>query len=217
MRILKYAKVDFIISKRFVLFILILPILAFFMLLKDTDGSALFASVYCLFVGIILSSSPRMAQNQAESGFLKMLPSKSGEDVKGHFLYAFCLLLLSLLLSWAVIGAAILLRPQLDFGPFHYYVLVLGAALVFSGIENLIYYLIPTDYAPQTANLLRLLPGMLFFFGGIFFADSLPNIVLWFVTWINPLRSYILFFLSAIIFLIFMEIAVVRNNSRDAL
>ena len=217
MRIFKYAKIDFIMSKRFVLFMLLFPILAFIIVLKDTDSTPLFASIYCLFIGIILSSSPRMSQHKTESGFSKMLPSKSGEDVKGHFLFAFCLLLFSLLLSWIIIGVAALLRPQLDFGPFHCYVLVLGAAFVFSGIENLIYYLIPTDYAPQTANLLRLLPGMLFFFGGIFFADSLPNIVLWFVTWINPLRSYILFFLSAIIFLIFMEIAVVRNNSRDAL
>ena len=103
MRIFKYAKIDFIMSKRFVLFMLLFPILAFIIVLKDTDSTPLFASIYCLFIGIILSSSPRMSQHQTESGFSKMLPSKSGEDVKGHFLFAFCLLLFSLLLSWIII------------------------------------------------------------------------------------------------------------------
>lgn len=216
MRMINYAKIDAIVARSLLFFPVFFSVIAFFLLLKDPDTNSLFAVTYCLFAGIILAATPRTLNCRTDSGFLKMLPSKRGDQVKGHFLFSFCCLVISMLLALIILYAARAIRPTLQIAPLYVYLLLLGGALVCCGIELTAYSFFPNSEA-QVNNIMRILPGFLFFFGIVLFSDNLPGVVLRFINWITPLKSWLLFLGCFCCYLLLMELSILLENRKDAL
>lgn len=213
MRILKFAKIDLIKTKS-VPFFLFFPILSIVLLVRESDTPTFFSCLYCLFGGIILSSMPFTMECKANSGFLKMLPSKNGEEIRGHFLYSFIALLLSMTLSLAAIAIAQLIRPQVSFGMLWIYPLLFGIALLFTALENTVFCLFHYDSTTAT-QLLRIAPGFLFFFGPMLIYENVPQILEWFAAQMNVTIGWIILLICFMVFLSISQICVTIDTHRD--
>ena len=170
MRILKFAKVDYLKTARYNYLLLGFPLLAVFILVTSMDSQALFAMAYCLFAGIILAAFPINISSETERGFLQMLPSKPGELILGHYLYGFLMILAAFLTGVLALAAAKLLHPVLQIlriggvDVSGVYPVMLGIALVFTGLEDLLLTALRFENAHLT-QLLRIVPAFIFFFG----------------------------------------------------
>ncbi len=170
MRILKFAHVDYLKTRRLNYLLLIFPLLAVAFLVTSVDSRALFAVAYCLFAGIILAAFPFSVSSNAERGFLQMLPSKPGEPILGHYLYGFFMILVSFLVGIAAVLIARIIHPELEIlrlggaDVTGIYLLLPGIALLFTGVEALLLTALRFENA-HIASLLRIIPAFVFFYG----------------------------------------------------
>ena len=183
MRVLKFAHVDYIKTCRFNYLLLLFPCLAIAMLLASANGSALFSVGYCLFGGIVLAAFPYNMTSEAERGFLQMLPARPGEDVLGHYLFGAGVVLVSFVVGILAVLICHWIRPALEVFRADgadisgLYPAVLGAALLFTGIQDLLMTVLRFENI-HLAQLLRIVPAFIFFFGfnsGLDHAESMPD------------------------------------------
>lgn len=213
MRLFKFVKVDFIRCKNY-WFFLLFPLLALMLMLKDADSNALFGCMYCLFGGIILSSTPFSLCSQANSGFLKMLPAQEGDEIRGHFLFSFCVLMIFLTFGLITIQAAHIYHPAFSILQGNQIILIFSVSLLFTAIQNLVLCVFRTN-SVQAMQLLRMVPAFLFFFGSTLLADSFPELFRSFVGWFQLRNVCILLLLSILLYCIVAQISAMFASSRD--
>lgn len=169
MRVIKFAKIDFLKTKSFS-WALLFPIVAVLLLVYSEDGLSIVAYGYCLFAGIIFSAMPFSCENQMESGFLEMLPCKPGDAIRGHFSYCFFILCIAAVCGIGSIFVGSLLNPEIKLLEIvgmpagGIYRSTFTLALLIAGIQNVILSLFRYDNV-HVMQLLRMAPGFLFFFG----------------------------------------------------
>ena len=178
MKVLKFLKLD-IINTRAFLWTLLYPVFVIFILVNDDEPSASFAVIYCLFVGIVLAGMPFFSTEKGtDGGFIRMLPAKPGDDIRGHFLYAFSIITLSALLGLFSIWVANRIRPDAVIIDYIFLrgalPLLFGTALLISGIDALLMILFRNENV-RVMKLLRIVPAFLFFAGAPLLTDSLRD------------------------------------------
>lgn len=169
MRVLKFTKVDLIKTRKFY-YILLFPMLTVFLLARDPKMPAMFGVAYCLFVSIVVAALPFNTEAQNESGFLQLLPAKPGEQILGHFTFGLCanlvgfvLGIISAMVAHAIVpGASLFSLNGASIEGF--YPLLLGIALLFTGLESLLMTLFRFQNI-HAAQLMRTVPAFIFFFG----------------------------------------------------
>lgn len=169
MRIWKYMKIDCMRTKSYAFAFIFFPALMVVVMSFSEEPSPVFSFIYCLFVGVVFASFPFYDKNVSEIGFIKMLPGKPGDDIKGHFLYAFCVIIVSGFLGLLATFISSLLNPKIEFleevlmtGIFP---VILGAALIFAGIEDWLMCICKSNHT-RIIQLLRIVPAFIFMFGG---------------------------------------------------
>lgn len=214
MRVFKFVKID-ILKVRNLIWTLLFPALAAAILLKDSsDPRALFAFLYCLLGGIVVSTTPLSEESARESGFLKMLPAGNGDAIRGHFLFSLLTMLLFGILGIAAVETSRLINPAHTVGLTCFYPLGTGAGLLIVALENALLCAFHFENA-QAQGALRTIPAFVFFFGGQFLIARLPGLVTAFAAWITPARSAVLFLICVLIFWIIAEVCVILFSRRD--
>lgn len=165
MKILYYAKIDFMKLKDYAWFLLF-PILSCVLVLQDPDAPLYICILYSLFGGVVCASLPFASETRAEAGFLQLLPSREGDNIRGHFLFSFFIQIGSLILGLAASFVVRLFQPQLSFVSLNACGLMFSFSLILVGIQNLMYVFFRYQAAKAVA-VLRLLPAFLFFYGGL--------------------------------------------------
>lgn len=167
-RVWNFAVVDFLKVRRFA-FVILFPALGAVLMIMDPSASGLFAVMYSLFGGIILSSFPYNMESEDEKGFLQMLPSRPGELVLGHFLFAALTVTVFFVLGLAAILVAHWFVPALDIRTLDgmdisgVYLMLLGVGLVVAGIQNLLMTVFRFENV-HLMQLMRIVPAFVFFF-----------------------------------------------------
>lgn len=200
MRIVKFTKIDVIRSKSY-LYFLLFPALAAVMMIYNSHANPFFGTMYCLFGGIVLSSIPFTQSLSSNSDFLRMLPAKNGDEIRGHFLFSLAVLLLNLGMALISVAVAIPFRPGLSFGPSYAYLLMFGIALLFVSIQGIVLCIFRTNNA-HAIQLLRMAPAFLFFFGGSFLMEKLPGLYTVLPRYLNDRSALLFLSLCLLIFLI---------------
>lgn len=177
MRIVKFAKLDLIRTRRY-LWILAYSLLGLIFLLRSPDSNGSFPIFFGLFGALILGLFPFQIEQRAESGFTRMLPSREGEDILGHYFYGACVLIASYLVALTCVAVANLFIPTIDVigrpetrGIYH---LLLGGGFLVMGLQ----YLGMTVFRFQTARgyaYLRIVPAMVFFGVGQFLSGAMEG------------------------------------------
>ncbi|MBE5997161.1 MAG: hypothetical protein E7240_07415 [Lachnospiraceae bacterium] len=174
MRVFKFLKVDFIKMKSLWI-ALLFPILSVVLLVTDDTPRVLFGAAYCLFAGIIYATFPFTGENPQENGFLMMLPSKPGDDIKGHYLFGFLSVTSALILGLLSVLIAGLFNRSVRESviPAGALLALYGLALVFVGIEELLLTICRYE-SMRALQLIRIIPAFVYFFGISAVTDNLP-------------------------------------------
>ncbi|MBR1741607.1 MAG: ABC-2 transporter permease [Lachnospiraceae bacterium] len=220
MRVFKYMMVDFLkVKKKLFIFLILVPAFGAWMGMGkgNTEVSFVFALSYCMFAGIIMAGLPYQYEKAEENGFLYMLPGKTQEQVFGHFLFGFACMLMGYLLGILCGGIGFLLRPQESFFSMgelsgfsdfiHVSFLLLGAGLLVVTVQDLLCTIFQFE-SVQVMNLMRILPGFLFFFGGMIFMEGGADRGMEALTFLY--RHSAMFFLACV--LIFLVVAYIGGR-----
>lgn len=219
MRIFKFAKADFLMCYRKMGIMLAFPAFIIIIVLFGNDNlagelSAVFTLLYCLFAGIILSSLPFQEVSSEYQGFLRMLPARDGDPVRGHFLFSFLLLVLCTLLSILTICVEILIKPSVSFDQAWLFPLFWGGALLMACIENSAMCFFHTD-SVQALQIVRMLPGFIYFFGIMFALEKTPSFIPKLLSLLTPVNCIIAMAVCIIIFIAVAEICTRITLRRD--
>lgn len=164
MRILHFLQVDFLMTKAQTRLLWVFVLIAVF--LSALEGNPYWGTLYMVFGGVVLSTTPFCIRQQSNHGFLLMLPASEAERVAGRFLYGALMLLVC-----ACFGGISMLFISIKEGvkvlfaaPF--YMVLLGMGLFMTGIQYMLLYLIGELKSQQVFGIIRMLPGFLLFFAG---------------------------------------------------
>lgn len=214
MRVFKFMFIDIIKVKK-LSWVFLFPLLAVVMMLRVSgDGQALFTFLYCLLGGIVVASFPLSEESASESGFLKMLPAKKGEAIKGHFLFALLSMLLFGILGIISVEIGRLFNSAITFGLISLYPLSLAVSVLVAALENVLLCGFHFENG-QAQNILRIIPAFIFFFGGQILLTRLPKLVSGFAAWITMTKSLVLLIICLIIFWAIAEACAFFFGNRD--
>lgn len=164
----KYMKIDFLKVRRF-LWMLLVPFFALFFVIGKPDVSMVFSIGYGMFIGMLFCEFPFNSEQEQEVGFLKMLPSRNGDDIRGHFLFGLVILPLYFALGFLVAGIGKLINPEISVFSWNgqnicgIYLAMFGVSFAMTGIEYLLFTIFRYSSA-QMLQILRVVPALVFFF-----------------------------------------------------
>lgn len=218
MRVWKYMKIDLIKTRKVLLVLCLIPVMTVVLQVRSDELTPYFTFMYCMFAGIVSASLPFNCEANSESGFLKMLPGKPGDDIKGHYLYTFGALIGSGVMGMLATYVSALLMP--DEGPIDeifitgLYPVILGVALIFSGLENVFLCLFRNDNV-LFMRIFRMIPPFVFFFGLtplLDYSEELEQFLK-----LTLANGWICCLLCIVIFAIFAQLSCIIAKRRDEL
>ena len=226
MRIIRFCKIDWMIIglQRYVF----LGFAALSLLVSLSNGDWMFGLLYIGFGHMVLSTMPFYMRKPADNGFLLMLPASKKERVLGRFLYGISMYL-ALLLT-AVITVAILMAQKK--GSLKIFLMILAAetAAVFlvMAVQYTFMYAFGEMNSQQLMGIIRIVPGMVFLFGGSYILQILQEIMrgkresyqflINALSWISehmPLCSFLAVVLGMLLLLVGIGISVKIVEKRD--
>ena len=215
MRILNYMKVDLrkCMDYRWVL---LFPLIALFLLTQADFGKSTFAMVYCLFGGVVIATIPFNKEKKEENGFIRMLPGKPGDSTRGHFLFAFCVVLFFALMGRLMLLFASMVRTDLlpEFQTnLCLYPALSGVALLINLLEDILCVFLGNENT-VIIRLLRMAPAFVFLFGVSAFQEKLP-VLFAKVLGMSMGISWLFLLLSAVIFIVLAELSARIVACRD--
>ena len=167
MRIIKFAKLDLLKLKRNWILLLFPLISLAFISSNQILGVPVGAMAYAAFAGIAAATIPFEADRNSESGFIRNLPSKPGERTMGRFFFGFLMMVWMIGVEMIVFAfASPFMKGNEFFSPiaFRIYACIFGVAMVFSGIQTIVYAICRVKNL-QLQSIIRLAVPSLFFFG----------------------------------------------------
>ena len=181
MRILKYTMVDFFKIKRKIWIMAVLVMICALCLGSSSSSALVTSLIYCLFAGIIVGGMPYYYEKAEEMGLFFLLPGKTEEQIYGHFFFGFLSVLGGLLIGLLCWGIGSIFHLSHGFfeiaglsgisEAFKLSLLLFGAGLFCVAIQDLLCTIFRFE-SVQVMNVLRILPGFVFFFGLSTFAAS---------------------------------------------
>ena len=170
MKALYFTKIDHIRAKQqLLLFPLGLALMIAIMMFEKIDGyntTTLF--IYELFFAIVSCTAPFGTCRREDAGFLMLLPATTRDRVVGRFLYGISLMLFAVVVGGiAMIGNMALLGYR--YSPIELAVCLMGfsVGILIMTVEYVFLYLFGENQGPQVLNIIRVIPGMCYFFVGL--------------------------------------------------
>ena len=176
MKALYFTKMDHMRAKpQLLLFPAGLVLMVAIMLFEKTDGwNSITLFLYELFFAIVSCTAPFGMCRREDAGFLMLLPATTRDRVVGRFLYG-----ISLMLFAAVFGGIAMMGNVIALGysytPIELVICLIGfsVGILIMTVEYVFLYLFGENQGQQVINLIRVLPGMCYFFVGINLASRL--------------------------------------------
>ncbi len=168
MRALHFMKIDYVKTKQqMIVTPLILLLIVGIMMAPDSDireYSAVVPFSYMVFMMIIFSCSPFGSCRREETGFLQLLPATTRDRVAGRFLYGISLLMIATVLGAGAMAVFWLLGLQSSAWDIPLCLLALAIGIFIMTAEYVFFYLFGENTAQNLLGIVRVLPGMCFFF-----------------------------------------------------
>lgn len=177
MRALQFMKIDYIRTKQQVVFVpILLLIVSAVMMINYSDESSLnVGTIFCymVFMTVVFSTTPFGLCQTKDAGFLLLLPASAWSRVAGRFLYGVSMMATAVVLG--LLGA--LGYRALGYGanPMDLPFCLIGfaAGMLCMTAEYVFFYLCGENKGQNLLGLVRVLPGMCFFFASANLAKTL--------------------------------------------
>lgn len=166
MRAIQYMKIDYMLTRQQLRFMLLIVIVAM-LVGKGMGGMGVMVGCsYMLFVATIFSTAPFGACHRKNTGFLLMLPGTVWERVAGRFLYGLSYIVMTVIICLAGMGMYGLLGHEITRMTIGLFLCNLALAIVIVALEYLISYLFGEGRSnwQYLGNIVRMAPGMGMFF-----------------------------------------------------
>lgn len=188
-----FSKIDFrfVFSQR--MFIMLFPILA---IVIGINTGISFIVTYLCFGVLVISTTPFYVENKGNSAFVLMLPGNERDRVIGRYMtFVINVIIAS---SFGVVASFVLQA----FGCFQIKPIDLVmcgtavvATLIIGSLQLFLFYAVGRDKNEQVMNIMRLVPGFIFFFGSMSFFDAVeenPESVVNLIEWLNRFKYVLL-------------------------
>ncbi len=174
MKALKFLKVDWIRCKTQLRILVLFPIISAVLVFGGMENE-LFINAYVVFGAIIFSAQPFNMEHMSESGFINMLPGTKRDRVAGRYLFAFVLIVLSVLVGLGVV-AVYNLQKGISLAPVVSVSCILfGWAMVICSLQYILFYSLGKGKSNQMMAMIRMIPAFIMFFLGTYLSDWLKG------------------------------------------
>lgn len=168
MKALYFTKIDYIRSRTQLYLILVMLAVVTMIMKFMTDGTDMMVFLYGIFIIIIFSTVPFGNCSRKDAGFLQVLPATVWQRVLGRFLFGFSLLIIGSLVSAGCMVVYWLYAGVEEKGVTPPLCMIFAAiGLVIITVQYIVLYLVGESSGAQALNLVRMIPGMSFFFGSV--------------------------------------------------
>lgn len=168
MKTLYFTKIDYIRSRTqmYMIFVLLAAVTLIMKFWADSSDVMIF--LYGVFIAIVFSTVPFGNCSRKDAGFLQLLPAATWQRVLGRFLFSVFLLLAGSVIS---VGVTLMYQLAVGTGPDlmapSFYMILSAVGLVIITVQYMILYIIGENHGAQFLSLVRMIPGMSFFFGSM--------------------------------------------------
>ncbi len=159
----KFMKTDFLLYKYQKVVMMVFPVFVILMSIYSKD--MIFIISYLCFGVLIVSTTPYCLENRNMSTFIQMLPGSDRERVVGRYMCFGAMLLAAVAYG---IGVVIVLSWIKGFPVTEYNIyfssVALALSLIVGSVQFLVLYIAGRGKSTQWMNILRMIPGFIFFF-----------------------------------------------------
>lgn len=168
MKVFYFTKIDYIRTRTQMYWILAMLALVTLLMKFMAGSSDAAVFLYGIFIAIVISTVPFGNCSRADAGFLQLLPATTWQRVLGRFLFGLFLLLAGSAIS---IGCTVVYQMFAGSGMYlmtlPFYMILSSIGLVIITVEYIVLYIIGENHGAQFLSLVRMIPGMAFFFGSV--------------------------------------------------
>lgn len=164
MRALYFLKIDYIKSRTQLYSCLGIGIvvIAIMQMSADTPGQVGF--MYGVFIAIVFATTPFGACTRRDAGFQQLLPATTRQRVLGRFLFGFSLLLFGIGIGLVITALCYLMTGRREMVTLPICLITFAIGLAIITVQYIFFYLVGESKGGQFLSLVRMIPGMCFFF-----------------------------------------------------
>lgn len=223
MRSLKFAKVDYMTTRKQIKLMLFIIAIALVFAHGKNDGSYLAGMLYLVFIGNVFCNALFVSYSTQGSGFVLLLPGDIKHRICGRFLFGISYISVTgmiYLLLCVLTGIKQVLSVQ---GIFLCMVL-LFAGLIINDMEYAAFYIVGETKGQITLSLLRVLPPLCFYFISFYFINHVMDVeeagsvmlnVLYWISDHMALCAALLFGLMVVVTFACIRLCTVVTEKRD--
>ncbi len=164
MKALYFAKIDYIKSRTQLYLILLIGIIVTAIMQMSDDMPGQVGFIYGVFIAIVFATAPFGACTRKDAGFQELLPATTLQRVLGRFLFGFSLLLFGTCIGLVAAAGSYLMTGRREMVPLPVCLITFAVGLVIITAQYILFYLVGESKGGQFLSLVRMVPGMCFFF-----------------------------------------------------
>lgn len=159
----KFMKTDFLFYRYQKVVMMVFPVFVILMSIYSRD--MIFIISYLCFGVLIVSTTPYCLENRNMSTFIQMLPGSDRERVVGRYMCFGAMLLAAVAYGIIVVMVVSGIKgiPVTDYN-IYFSAAAVALSLIVGSVQFLILYFAGRGKSTQWMNILRMIPGFIFFF-----------------------------------------------------
>ena len=161
----KFMKTDFLFYKYQKVLMIVFPVFVVFMsIYSKVSQGMIFTISYLCFGVLIVSTAPYCLENRNMSSFIQMLPGSDRERVVGRYMCFGAMLLAAVAYGVGVVLATGWIKGfHVTYFDMYFSVLAVAFSFIVGSLQFLILYIAGRGKSNQLLNIIRMLPGFVFF------------------------------------------------------
>lgn len=167
MKALYFAKIDYIKTRTQLYLLLVITVVVMVIMRMSTDVTGQVGFTYGVFLAIVFSTIPFGNCTRKDAGFQQLLPATTLQRVLGRFVFGLSLLFIGIGIGLATTAAYNLMKGRRETVSLPICLIVFAVGLVIITVQYIFLYLVGESKGAQFLSLVRMVPGMCFFFGSI--------------------------------------------------
>lgn len=175
MKALYFAKIDYIKTRKQLYLLIVISVIVMAVMQVSADVTAQVGFVYGVFLAIVFSTTPFGNCTRKDAGFQLMLPATTLQRVTGRFMFGLTLLFIGMGCGLATAAVYGLLTGRREMVSLPICLIAFAVGLVLITVQYMFLYLVGESKGAQFLSLVRMVPGMSFFFGSMKLAGEIQK------------------------------------------
>lgn len=175
MKALYFAKIDYIKTRTQLRVLLVITAVVMVIMLMSNDMTRQVGFMYGVFMAIVFSTVPFGNCTRKDAGFQQLLPATTLQRVMGRFAYGLSMLFMGIGIGLVAAAGYSMLTGQREMIPLSLCLIIFAVGLILITVQYIFFYLVGESKGAQFLSLVRMVPGMCFFFGSVKVIGEMQN------------------------------------------